>query len=108
MAREAKPVEVRKIGTRSYVGDNEYRQRSLEAARATAQKYADKFQTDVGIFVNDEGTALHREMKLMPTGVKAVEVIKPSQPDLPVCPTCSKRMGKRSKVCKNCEKHNKR
>lgn len=93
----------------AFKGDEAYRQRSLEIARVAAQEEANKFQKEIAIFVNEEGTALCREAKFVPSSIEVKEIIKPSV-ILPLCESCKQAMSAKSKAtqCGKCQRKAKR
>jgi hypothetical protein len=59
------------------VGKDAHFQKTLESARKDGQRYADKYDTKVGLFVNQDGTVLSRELKYFQPPMMAFEIIEP-------------------------------
>jgi hypothetical protein len=49
----------------------------LVEARRDAQRYANKFNTDVAIWKNPEGTLLTRELRYLEDYIQVLEVVTP-------------------------------
>lgn len=95
-------------------GTEEHRRKSLEAARALAQKAADRYLESYGIFFNSENTAIHRPMRYL-TGDNIPEVVEQVHPtvkggkDRVMCPRCKERAMPKGKVqCSACDSYDRR